>query len=526
VVIARNARAVSDVKGGLHGVADGQVASGAAAGTARGLPLAFGPASMLSIQRTAGNRAARSLVESSPVSVQRKTPSMSGLLKAVGVGKRPGAAAQAEQAGAKAKSAKVLTVTDLKEQVSTLDSATKKLVKAHQPGDTASQRAAFELHRAADHILGNLPDQNSKASKVLGRTYPEEARRLQRIIDDTQLILDEVRVANTRRQAQDIYHQAGRNDTRGQAGALTKLTATARYGFDTPNLTRPAAKPEVAAYLQEHGFSTYEEAFEAALAKKDADPGSEDMKNLSGLQPELFQYAQNARPRSVAASMGISPAELAAIQTYTAQDYLYINPATQNDPAWLRANYPDLVDKPNKTTEDWQQLRDQLAASGQTLDQRTTDRQKELKALREEGALHTGVALQGLLKMPVWKGTAYRGEAIDGNRFDPRFVKDSKGFRPRQPTFTWKTITSISKSEKRAGSFMYSGSGFYQILWEFEIIDGRDIEGLSVKREEREVALLPGAEFAYGAIKVTKVGKQSEDFPVPWQLRIKAKQIK
>lgn len=517
-------------RGGRYPVANGPaIAELASTGavTARRLPSGSGSgaATVLALQRAAGNRAVLRLLGSSPVHVQRKAPSLSGLMKAAGVGtKKPGEAVNAQQVGATAKSARLVTVRDLKDQVNKLESATTKLVKAHQPGDAASQRAAFEVHRAATRILGNLPDQESKASKLLGRTYPEEVRRLRRIIDDSQLILDEVRVANTRRQAQDIYREAGRSDTRGQAGALTKLTV--RSVFDT-NLAQPALKPEVVAYLRENGFSRYDEAFEAALAKTAANPRSEDEQKLARLQPELFQYAERARSRAAASRLGLSPAELAAIQTYSAQDYRYINPATQNDQGWLRANFPDLADKPNKTMEDWQELQDQLAVGGQTLEQRTADRQKELKAFREEGSLHTGVALQGLLKMPVWKGTAYRGEAIDAKRFYPRFIKEGKGFRPRQSTFTWKTITSISKSESKAGAFMFMGSGSYRILWEFEIVNGRDIEAMSVNRTEREIALLPGSEFAYGAVEVIKEGKSIEGFgEVPWQLRIRAKQVK
>src|SRR5207245_1232386 len=116
---------------------------------------------------------------------------------------------------------------------------------------------------------------------------------------------------------------------------------------------------------------------------------------------------------------------------------------------------------------------------------------------------------------------------LDQKRFFPRFVKDGGTFRPRDPTFTWKTITSISKDQGVARQFMGIGSGTYYLLWEFEVIDGRDIEGLSVSRREREVALLPGADFAYGPIEVMQAGKYVEGFgDVPWKIRIKVKQIK
>jgi hypothetical protein len=458
------------------------------------------------------------------LTVQRKGPSLSGLKRAVGLGKnKPGPAAKAEQAGARAKSAPIVTVSDLETQVSTLEAATRKLVKAHQPGDNASHMAAFRVQGAAQRIRGNLPDQNSKASKLLGRTYPNQVRKLTWIVDETQLILDEVRVENTRREAQTVYAEAGRADS-SQPGALTKLSARSHFA---ESLDRPAPNAEVLARLRDNGFATYEEAFEDALAKEAANPRSDAEGALRRLQPQLFTYTERSRSRASAQTMGLSAAELAAIQTYSVQDYRYINPATANDPAWLAKNFPSLADKPDKTLEDWADLQDELAAGGQTLDERMADRRRDLATLREEGGLHTGVAMQGLLKMPAWKGTAYRGERLSAQRFYPRFVKRGDGFVPRDPTFTWKTITSISKSEQIAGGFSTHGEGSYVIVYEFEIINGRDIEGLSLNRGEREIALLPGAEFAYGPIEVLQAGKYVEGFgESPWRLRIKTKQIK
>jgi len=344
------------------------------------------------------------------------------------------------------------------------------------------------------------------------------------VVDESQLILDEARVQETRRQAQNIYLEAGRTDTKGQQGALTNLTV--RHAFDgAPD--QPAPNPQVLAYLEEHGFNTYEEAFDDALAQSLTDPGQTAEGDLERMHRDLFRHAERSKSRASAAGMGLSAAELAAIQAYSAQDYRYINPAAANDPGWLTANFPDLADKPVKSLEEWAELQDLLAAEGQTLDQRLTQRNKQLTALREEGGLHTGVALEGFRKMPVWRGVAYRGERLDAKRFYPRFVKQGKGFAPRIPTFAWKTITSISKSEGKARGFMDMGSGDYRLLYEFEVMDGRDIEGLSLARREREVALLPGAEFAYGPIEVVREGKFVEGFgQVSWELRVKAKQIK
>jgi hypothetical protein len=308
------------------------------------LPPGIGRAQALFIQRAAGNRAAQSVLGSSAVTVQRKGASISGLKKAVGLGKKKSSAAKAETAGAKAQSAKVVTVADLEKQVSTLEAATRKLIKDHKPGDTAGHTAALQVHAAAERIRGNLPDQSSKASNLLGRTYPDQVRKLRWISDETQLILDEVRVADTRKQAGDIYLKGGRDDA-SQPGALTKLTGRSQF---KENLQQPAPNAAVLAHLKAKGFASYEKAFENVLATSASDPRAEGA--LKQLQPELFSYTEKSRSRATAQALGLSPAELAAIQTYSAEDYRYINPATANDPAWLAGNFSNVADKPKELT--------------------------------------------------------------------------------------------------------------------------------------------------------------------------------
>jgi hypothetical protein len=489
------------------------------------LPIAMRRALMPSLQSAVGNQAAQTLLGTG--TIQRKSPSLSGVKKAVGLGgkKHRSVAEKVGEQAAKATSAKVVTVGELNNQIAMLESLTSKLVNAHQPGDTASQNAASLVNRAARRILRNLPDQESKASKRLGRMYPDQVNRLGRVVEETQLILDEVRVENTRRQAQNVYLEAGRTAAAGQQGALTKLGV--RNVFDAAPAA-PAPNAAVIAYLNENNFGSYEEAYDDALKKTATGKGDATERALQQMQAELFVYTDRSRSRAAARGMGLSAAELAAIQTFTAQDYRYINPATANDPDWLAGNFPQASKMPAMTRADWADLQDELAQKGQTFEQhRAAERRAELTALREEGGLHSGVALEGLRKLPVWRGTAYRGERVEDKRFTSRFVKDGDTFRPKDPTFTWKSITSISKTEGKAREFMALGTGSYMLIWEFEVTDARDIEGLSVNRREREVALLPGAEFAYAAIEVIKQGKYIQDFGnIPWEIKIKAKQIK
>ena len=504
---------------------------GIGAAVTGGVPPGFAPEGMLAIQRLAGNRAARALLQGGSVPVQRRLPGLSSVKRAVGLGKKESAATKASRIGFRAQSAEVVTVAELQQQVDTLESATRKLIQGHKPGDKAGHRAAEQVNKAAKHIRSCLPDPKSKASKLLGPTTPDQARRLRWVIDETQLIVDEGSVAFERGQAERIYLEAGRFE--GHAGTFTKLTKGSRGIFDA-EVARPAQTPELTEYLRQRGFSTYEEAYDDALAKSKKDPSrkaEEELRGaLQGGSPTpgavaMFDYMDRSRSRTAAAEMGLSPAELAAIQTFTAQDYKYINPATVGgDQAWLKSTVPSLVDKPEKTDEEWEALQEQLASKGQTLKQAEQERRGELKPYQEEGSLHTGMALKGLTRLKPWKGTAYRGEGLDRKRFEGMFLKDGDGFRPKDPTTSIKSLMSISKSLRKAEGFSVHGAKPYQLIWEYEVKNGRDIERLSVARQEQEVAILPGAEFAISAIEVLQVGDPSKF--TQWRLKITASQVK
>ena len=532
-VVVHDDRRRRDHEAGSSPALDAQAARGRGSASVDRTSLPVGAPQMLHLQRAAGNRVAQQLGGTGPLTVQR-LPGASSVKKAAGAGAKKAsalvrpkttAAAKAEEVGAKAQSAKIVTVADLDKQVATLEKATIKLIKAHQAGDAAGHMAAFQVHGAAERILSNLPDQKSKASLMLGRQYPDQVRRLRWIADESQLILDEVSVQNTKRQAQNIYHAAGRTENKGTKGALKNLGSRRPFD-DVVAGQQPAPNPEVLAWMKEHGFTTYEAAMDHVLTLSSNDPTSKVEDELKVLQPDLFAHHERVRPRALAAGMGLTAAELAAIQTFSGSDYRYINPATANDPEWLAKNYPDLVDKADKSLEEWAELQDQLAANAQTLDQGLADRKEQLRILKEEGSLHTGVALEGLKKMPVWKGTGYRGQVMTGKQFYPMFVTKGETYAPRRPTFDWKTITSVSKAESVARGFMSWGVGTFKVLWEFELTNGRDIEGLSLARVEREVALMPGAEFAYGQIEVTSRTKNLNGPGDIVTLRVKAKQIK
>ena len=88
---------------------------------------------------------------------------------------------------------------------------------------------------------------------------------------------------------------------------------------------------------------------------------------------------------------GLNEAEILALRTYTAKDYTYINPATANAPGWMLSNNPGATDPKN---------------------------------LFAEGSLHAGVMMEALSKLPVKKGTTYRGARMTQEDFDAKYGDD------------------------------------------------------------------------------------------------------
>lgn len=446
------------------------------------------PAQMLHLQRTAGNQAVQRLVGSRPVTVQRGLTA--GLKRAMGRGKKQPAWAQAEQAGLEAQDAKILTPKDLERQISTLESATKKLAKSHLPTDMGAQVAATQVQIAAQKILDNAQKTGATAGHV---------KRLRWIIDENQLRLDVVRVEGSKRQAQNIFLEGGRA-AKGTAGALEYLqTPTA---FAAKAADGPAPNAKVKAAMDAKGFTSFDQLYEEALA--DPDHGAA-LKDLSLLQPELLVHVNQTRGKATGLKLGLSEAEVAAIQAYTANDYTYINPATSNDKGWMGT----FGGKGTGATE--------------------AESQKKMSAIQQEGSLHTAFGVQGLLKLPVWKGLAYRGQTLQFKQFHDLFVKEGEGFRGRSPTFAWNTITSISKNDKAARDFVGAGKpGIAAVLWTMDVTNGRDIEALSVNRGEEEVAILPGARFAISSIEVVQKAYTApgpNGLKTPWMLYVKCKQV-
>jgi hypothetical protein len=449
----------------------------------------------------------------------QRAPSLSGLKKAVGLKKKTPAWAKAEEAGLKAQGKKVATTKDLQKQIDTLESASRKLLKSDR-GDSV-EVAATQVQLGANRVLFNMDNLDEKALK----------QRLTKVLAETQSVLDEARMARTKRDAQNIYLEAGRKE-KGEEGGLKMLSERGAFAADIG--PAPAPKAAVLAEMKTRGFSTYGEFYDDAFANSTPypeDPMTARPLYLKNLDPELYKHTNAARSRTVARGLGLSAAELAAIQAYTADDYTYVNPATANNPKWMEHAFGGKVDSSKKdsfleqsATKSTNPLTEAQAAAVQEAAEKAA-----MQAAQTEASTMTGVALQGLKKLPPWKGQGFRGQGMSAKQFHDIFVKQGDGFRPRNATVTFPTITSVAKDVKVTGAFTGNKAGesdlFASVVWYLNLTNARDIALLSLNRGEGEVILLPGAQVAIESIEMVFKQMTVPGLKTAWFLKVFAKQV-
>ncbi len=206
--------------------------------------------------------------------------------------------------------------------------------------------------------------------------------------------------------------------------------------------------------------------------------------------------------QAVVSGKGITPAELTGIMAFTdnAGDFEYMNPAASNSPGRMQAN-KEKQQKINSSApeEGWGQVDDQV--------------------LREEGSLHTAMAVAGISKLDLYKATTYRGQTYSANGFKASIAKGK--------SFTIASLASTTKELDVALSFAAKNVTGKKKAGETapakradEVLDvavifayapghgGRDIEALSAQVGEAEVAMLPGTTFKIAS--VTKVGSNGK----------------
>ena len=166
---------------------------------------------------------------------------------------------------------------------------------------------------------------------------------------------------------------------------------------------------------------------------------------------------------------GLDAAEISAITTFSAGDYKYINPVTANSQEWLDSQ----KEKADKKDDRFQNV--------------------DNATIREEGSLHTAVAVRGLKRLPRFRGESYRGA-----RFTPeRFVQEIQLGKKAQ----FKSLSSSSYDKDVALRFVHGLSSSKPKKEEsIAVISvftdaGVDISDIALAKKEAEVLILPGSWF-------------------------------
>ena len=178
---------------------------------------------------------------------------------------------------------------------------------------------------------------------------------------------------------------------------------------------------------------------------------------------------------------GLSHAEDAAISSYSLGEFKYMNAATANKRTWM-----DEV-KAGK----YGQGRGWGRMSNQTL--------------REEGSLHTAMAVRGMAKLEPYEGLTYRGEERWEYEMRKKLVKGKD--------YEFTNLTSTSKMKETALGFAGAGDkGKVSVVWVITNGGGRDISLLSRTSGEDEVLLLAGTKVLIkAAIRIDEQGQPDDD---------------
>jgi hypothetical protein len=196
--------------------------------------------------------------------------------------------------------------------------------------------------------------------------------------------------------------------------------------------------------------------------------------------------------RNVMEGSSLTEAEVAAIRIFTGEDYKYINPAMAGS-TWEGKNPQD--------KESW--LTENIAKEKANKSP-TFDRGASYKAMREEGGLHAGVAMQGLRKLPLFTGQVYRGAGYTDEDFRKGIVVGK--------VFAFSAFASSSKNRAVAEKFARDQKDkTCMVIFVLHDSGGRDVSKLSLAANEAEVTLLPGSKYSVEYVKEIQPPQQYLD---------------
>jgi len=218
-------------------------------------------------------------------------------------------------------------------------------------------------------------------------------------------------------------------------------------------------------------------------------PGKQfDPKNLQQKE-KIFD---DKKVQQLMKDTGLTEGEVLAIRTYTASNYMYINPAIANQKDrtdkggkdWMNQNAPDPSEAGNAKgkkllEEDLKKFNEGSAKEAGTK-----------RSLYEEGALHAGMMAEAFKKLPRKSGTLYRGARMTPENFAQAYAKGKE--------VTYEAFASQSTSQQVARDFANGGgdvtppdTATTSVFIEAQITDARDVQALSVYGDREKEWLLP-----------------------------------
>lgn len=251
----------------------------------------------------------------------------------------------------------------------------------------------------------------------------------------------------------------------GQSGMKKKKAALDEL---LPKATQTRDVLDARAYMQEIASGKYNELDSSKLSL------AKDL--VKGITSDT-EAGFGSKAADLAATHGLNPVDLMAINAYTSVLFDVTNPAMDDNNEWMDRNLKK-----------------------QGFDNKFT-RAGMVPKKMEEGKRHGAFAQRALDKLPSWSGVVYRGMAAD----DKRLAAYAKG-----TTHTFKAFSSTST--KRSVGLGFANQGVredrpYELLLTMNVTEGKDIQAFSAAPTEGEILLPSHVTFAVSEVKQSMDGK-------------------
>jgi hypothetical protein len=282
-----------------------------------------------------------------------------------------------------------------------------------------------------------------------------------------------------------IRTQASMEYARAQAEAIYMGDASVKANNSAASKQGPGSHPlqnlsHTAAFKD--GSTLYDDRSSTADAMKGGGKAKAKRDQLVGAG-ELGAADAATTKAMDAALQSLSPAEHAAINTYTGADYRYINP---NTGGWGVGDFG--AGKDSKVTADVGKA----------------NRQKY-----EEAGLHGGFMAEAFRKLPIWKGTTYRGMTMEQDFLG---LTTGSAYTPKE---FWSTseARSVAKNFLNVSAMTAKSEGKnvkIAAMCTISVSNARDVSRLSDAPEELEVLLPPSSQLTIGTRTCLVRGKDDD----------------